>query len=235
VGGMYFRMVTTVVRGAVFLAALVLAGCQHGSLSLATRPAEARLADREEVQRRVGELTAQAGTARRAGRLDSACDLLKEAVGIGPTDGPAQHLLGLVYFEQGDLYNAAVHLDLASRLLSDRFEPCYNLGRALEAGGQYDLAIRSYQRSLSRRLDHLETLENLARVRLKAGYRDEETLRLLNRCLDRERRADWLAWLQTEAERLRGRLGRDPQPLSFSQVPACGGHAVEEASPGATD
>jgi len=238
VAGMYFRMVTVggrPVRGVVFLAALALAGCQQGSLSLATRPAGDRSAEREKVQHRVNGLTAQARAARQAGQLDSARNLLKEAVTIGPTDGPAQHLLGLVYFEQGDLYNAAMHLDLASRLLSDRFEPCYNLGRVLEAGGQYDSAIRSYQRSLGRRLDHLETMENLARVRLKAGYRDEETLRLLNRCLDREVRADWVGWLYAEAERLRARMGRDQQSVSYSQVPACSDRAAEGVPLGAAD
>jgi tetratricopeptide (TPR) repeat protein len=235
---MYFRMVTSVlrlVRGAVCLAGLAAAGCQHGPLLCTTGPAEARSAEREGVQRRVGELTAQAGAARRAGRLDSARELLKEAIGERATDGPAQHLLGLVYYEQGDLYNAAVHLDLASRLLSDRFEPCYNLGQVLEAGGQYDLAISSYQRSLSRRLDHLETMENLVRVRLKAGYRDAETLRLLNRCLDREKRTEWSRWLQTQAVRLGERLDREGHSLSYSQVPAAGGHVVEEPSPGTRD
>ena len=222
-------------RGWVCLTVLVVGGCQQGSVFCSSRPAEGRWEEGEEAQRRVAALTAEAGAARRTGRRDRALDLLKEAVGLCPTDGRAQHLLGLVYFERGDLYNAAVRLDLASRLLRDRFEPCYNLGRVLEAGGQYEQAIRSYERSLGRRLDHLETMENLARVRLKAGYRDQETLGLLDRCLDRERRPEWSCWLGTEAERLRGRLEREGRSVSFSSGSARGGPGAEERSSRATE
>ena len=213
----------------------LLAGCQAAHPWAATLPADSRSEARERTHRHVADLTDQARAARHDGRSGYARKLLKEAVGLDPTDGHARHLLGLVYFEQGDLYNAAIHLDIASRLLSDRFEPCYNLGRVLEAGGQYEQAMRSYERALGRRLDHLETLENLARVRIKAGYQDQETLRLLDRCLDREKRPEWSVWLQQEVVRLRTRLGGEGSAMSFSQAANPDRHKSVAPPPASTE
>lgn len=193
-------------RSLACIVMLCVIGCQASNLSPTTMPSHSWSVAQEQTRRRVMELTGLAHDARKAGKRDSARNLLKEAVSLDGADGPAQHLLGVVYFEQGNLYNAAIHLDVASRLMSDRYEPCYNLGRVLEAGGQYEQAISSYQRSLSRRVDHIETLENLARVRVKAGYHDEETLRLLTRCVDRESRPEWSSWLELQILRLRGKL-----------------------------
>lgn len=209
-----FRSVSYLVWGVV----LCLAGCQSAPGIPAKISPEAWEQARVQNNRRVLELVEQARAARRAGKHESARNLLKEAVALDPAQGSAQHALGVVYFEQGDLYNAAVHLDVASRLLSDRYEPCYNLGRVLEAGGQYDQAIEQYQRSLARRLDHLETLENLARVRLKAGYQDADTLRLLVRCAERERRPEWSEWIEQQTIRLRVRLERGEAYVSNTEI-----------------
>jgi len=190
------------VGGAVCFALFCAIGCFSPERLGTTRPADTDVAGRG-GGRQVREWVEEARSARRAGRPESARSSLEKAVTLAPADGTAHHLLGLVFFDLGDLYNAAVHLDLAAKLLNDRFEPCYNLGCVLEGGGQYEQAMRSYERALSRRIDHLESIENLARVRIKAGYRDEETLRLLTRCLDRERRPEWSRWLQREATRLR--------------------------------
>lgn len=192
----------------------VVAGCQSPNLSPASRPANTEsLGSRARM--RAGQLTEQAKVDFRAGHRDSAMKSLKEAVGLDPTSGTAKHLLGLVYFEKGDLYNAALQLDAATRLLSDRYEPCYNLGKVLEAGGQYEQAIRSYERSLGRRVDHLQSIENLARVRIKAGYRDQETLRLLTRCIDREKRPEWNAWLRRESDLLNAGLAQSGKSPSL--------------------
>lgn len=133
-------------------------------------------------------------------------------------NGQAQHALGLAYYELGDLYNAAVHLNIASRLLRDRVEPCHNLGIVLEEGGKYELAMEAYERARKHRSDHLPTLENLARVRIKAGLHDRETLQLLNCCLEREVRPDWSEWLTREALRLSARLGSEQSTLSTSKT-----------------
>ncbi len=203
------------VGGAVCFVLFCAVGCSWPDRSGTTRPADAEMTSRADI-RQAGDCVEQARSARRAGRPESARSLLEKAVTLAPADGTAHHLLGLVCFELGDLYSAAVHLDLAAKLLNDRFEPCYNLGCVLEGGGQYEQAMRSYERALTRRIDHLESIENLARVRIKAGYRDEETLRLLTRCLDRERRPEWSQWLQQEAARLRGSVGAGHQTVSLS-------------------
>ena len=156
---------------------------------------------------KVSSLVREAKVARRAGDLDRARTLLREAVKLDSTGGTARHELGVVYHVMGDSYNAAVELDAASRLLRDRVEPCHNLGLVLEAGGMYELAIRAYERGLRRNADHLPTLENLARVRIKSGLDDRETLKLLTRCIERETRPDWSDWLNRQAVRLRKRLG----------------------------
>ena len=151
---------------------------------------------------RAHALVEEGRQARASGHAERARALLRQAVELDGTHGYARHELGLLYSEAGDLYNAAIQFDAACRLLKDAPEPCYNLGVMLERGGRYEQAIAAYERALRRRPDHLYTLQNLARARLRADYRDEKTLRLLEQGRDRESRTEWVDWLDRQAIRL---------------------------------
>jgi len=196
---------------------LLPTGCDVGARRAAVTTQRAAMAGLQEAHRRADALYRQGLRARAAGELERARVLLKQAVEADGSHGYARHALGLVYAELGDLYHAAVHLDAAGRLLTDLPQPCYNLGCVLERGGQYELAIASYERALRRRPDHLPTLENLARVRIKAGYRDEATLRLLRRCRERESRQEWVQWLDRQLARL---SALHDEPLQILETPA---------------
>jgi len=187
------------------LAWMGIAGCQTQHIDELARA-------RQEAARLAQEGT----TARKAGDFERARAKLMEATDLDPSNGVARHALGLVYYESGDLYNAAVQLDAASRLLRDRVQPCYNLGIVLETGRKYEQAIVAYERALHREPEHLHTLENLARVRIKTGRYDRETLRLLTLSLNQEVRPEWTEWLTWETARLRNRLGYHDTTRSYS-------------------
>lgn len=203
------RLCRLLIAVPVLLGSLGLSGCQ-GAKAPASAASQAAAAEAV-LQRRtkVQSLLAAGTAARRSKRPEQACRLLREAVGIDPANGLAQHSLGLAYYDLGDLRNAAVHLNAAATLLRDQAEPCYNLGLVLEEGAKYEAAVEAYKRALGRKSNHLLSMENLARVRIKSGTRNEETERLLTTCLDREDRPEWVAWLNQEIARQRNRLSAE--------------------------
>jgi hypothetical protein len=189
----------TVVMGGILAG---LGGCQTRSDGPGMNGMSNGQPPLEETYRRAHALYEEGRLARDCGRSERARELLMQAVELDGTHGYARHVLGLLYAEAGDLYNAAIQFDAASRRLKDAPEPCYNLGVVLERGGRYEQAIAAYERALRRRPDHLYALQNLARARLRADYRDETTLRLLEQCRDRESRTEWVEWLDRQSIRL---------------------------------
>ncbi len=149
---------------------------------------------------KVERLVRQAAKERRAGRKEQAQSKLIEAVMLDPGNGKARHSLGVICYELGNLREAASHFDQACRLLRERPEPCYNLGLVLETGGKYPQALEAYEQALQRSSDHLPSLENLCRVRVRLGKRDSRTLQLVRDCLAREDRPEWVAWLNSQEE-----------------------------------
>jgi len=184
----------------VFLAAtvVVLGGCRAPSSGEHEATGARRGHDSAARRQEVEKLLARAAADRLDGRAARAKSSLLEAVRLEPDNGAARHDLGLVSLELGELHTAAVCFEEASRLLPGEVEPCYNLGLVLETAGKYRLAMDAYERALHRQADHLASLENLCRTRVRFGWRDRETLRLLTACLEREHRPEWVAWLRRE-------------------------------------
>ncbi len=83
------------------------------------------------------------------------CDLVKaeehlqKALVADVTYGPAHNTLGMLYLRQRRLYLAAWEFEYAQRLMSDRFEPLYNLGLVYEAADKLDRAIEFYSMAFS--------------------------------------------------------------------------------------
>ena len=214
-----FRICTNFMACTGLFMCVAPVGCHTSWLTgkaerVTTQPADVLARKQEESAR----LTDAGIRARHAENLELARTKLLEATQLDPTNGRAQHALGLAYYDLGDLYNAAVRLDRASHILRNHFEPYYNLGVALEDGAKYELAIKAYGRALRRRTDHLQTLENLARVRIKAGLLDLETVRLLELCREREFRTEWAEWLNQEASRLDTRLEKTQTGPALSET-----------------
>jgi tetratricopeptide (TPR) repeat protein len=220
----------------VTIALASVAGCATPSCPAvssrpATQPAERTdLAARRE---RARQLLRDAEVAKRGSRTEVARKKLTEAVTLDPGNGRARHALGLACFAVGDLRSAAIHLDAASRLLPGYAEPCYNLGLVLESGGKWQMALDAYERSLRRCPDHLATLENLCRVRLRLGKRDDETRGMLATCLTQETRPEWADWLQRELLSFRSNAPRDVssnavQPAASTQESGGGTSVVRK-------
>ncbi len=103
----------------------------------------------------------QAGEHYQAGRLERAAELLRRYLGQSPQDGPANHLLGSIYYRQGRLAEARDHQALACSAPGATAEMFNNLGAFQKALGDDRGAIASYQRALAIDPDYVETLNNL--------------------------------------------------------------------------
>jgi tetratricopeptide (TPR) repeat protein len=141
-------------------------------------------------------------SALREGRRDDAQQCFMHALELDPYHGAAHNDLGVVHFEAGDLYEAAVQFDAASKYLPKRHEPLYNMGLVLEEGGQLRQAADAYSHALRLAPDDLAVMEALARTWVKLDHDYRETVGLLRECLTRERSPEWQRWITLQLCRL---------------------------------
>jgi Flp pilus assembly protein TadD len=142
------------------------------------------------------------------GKYKEAEPLLKKAVQYDPLFGPAHNDLGLVYLQTGRLYDAAWEFENAARLMSHQPEPRSNLGMVYEQSMQLDKAIDAYAQAEELAPQNPQYIGNLARARVRAGLKDEQTRKLLQELLMRDSRPDWLDWARTQLLSVRGTLDR---------------------------
>jgi Flp pilus assembly protein TadD len=143
------------------------------------------------------------------GKHDEALPILNKAVQADVMYGPARNNLGLVYFKQGKLYQAAWEFQNAIKLMPYQPEPRSNLGQVMEAAGKFTEAADSYQQARKMEPDNPEYIGNLARVRLKQGQRDGETRDLLQELVLKDPRPAWNDWAR---EQLMLINARPPKP-----------------------
>jgi Flp pilus assembly protein TadD len=120
--------------------------------------------------------------------------ILNRAVAADPTYGPAQNDLGLIYFQQNELYKAAWEFENASKLMPAEPQPQNNLGLVLEKAGKFPEAQKAYERACELDPENAEFAGNLASLRIRQGMRDETTNRLLQLIIERDSRPDWVDW-----------------------------------------
>jgi Tfp pilus assembly protein PilF len=104
----------------------------------------------------------------------SAEKLLREALAEDLFHGPAHNNLGVLFFEQDRLYEAAAEFEWARKLMPGHPDPRLNLGLVLERGGRIDDAIASYHAALKIAPEHLETTQALARTLLRHNRVDPD-------------------------------------------------------------
>jgi tetratricopeptide (TPR) repeat protein len=141
----------------------------------------------------------RAGTAHfRKGHFKKAEAAFKEAICADETYGPAHNNLGLLYFEQRDLYQAAWAFERATEFMPERGEPFNNLGLTYQAGGRWDEAIEMFHSAYLLDSTNPEFLGNLLRARVMRGELDESVCSGLRELLFIEKRAEWVDWAEDQ-------------------------------------
>lgn len=101
-----------------------------------------------------------------AGHIQDAEKLYKEILQKQPDHEEANHLLGLVKFQQGDHLNAIALITRAVEIDPSFAAAHYNLGRCHEQIGENEKAAQSYNASLSLRPDDADCYLGLGNARL---------------------------------------------------------------------
>jgi len=127
--------------------------------------------------------------------------LLQEAIRLDPNHGPAHNNLGLVYYHDNRLYEAAWEFQTAVKLMPRQPQPHNNLGLVMESAGKLDDAEKSFVTANAIEADNPEYAGNLARLRLRQGKHDEDTRKLLELVVLKDRRPDWLDWARFNLSR----------------------------------
>lgn len=137
---------------------------------------------------------------------DQAERLLREALSADLFHGPAHNNLGVLYFSQGLLYEAAGEFEWARKLLPGHPDPRLNLALTLERGGRVDEALAAYDAALEVDPWHIQTMQALARLQLRTTRPDARTPALLDEIALRGQTPQWRSWA------LEQRLRDTPHP-----------------------
>ncbi|HEX4793463.1 MAG TPA: tetratricopeptide repeat protein [Humisphaera sp.] len=135
------------------------------------------------------------------GRFAEAQPLLLEATHLDANYGPAHNNLGLVYYHDTRLYEAAWEFQTAIKLMPRQPQPHNNLGLVMESAGKLDEAEKSFVTANALEPDNPEYAGNLARLRVRQGKHDEETRKLLELLVMKDRRPDWVDWAKFNLSR----------------------------------
>ncbi|QDV40318.1 Tetratricopeptide repeat protein [Stieleria neptunia] len=130
--------------------------------------------------------------------LDKAAKQFREAVEADETYGPAHNNLGLMHYEQGNLYQAVMAFEQARDYLPGDPAVVYNLALALEAAGRTGEAIELYYTANAMDRANPLYLGNLVRLRVRLGEHDDVLVQQLQDLALIETRPDWRRWADTQ-------------------------------------
>lgn len=172
-------------------------GCASPRTTGPYAPADASLrrpADAERLALAAGELIDS--------EPDRAEAMLREALTADLYCGPAHNNLGVLYLQQGELYEAANEFEWARKLMPGHPDPRLNLGLTLELAGRTDDALDTYRTALEARPGHIRTIQALARLQLRARRTDGELRRRLEEVAMRGETEEWRTWARTQRLKL---------------------------------
>lgn len=130
--------------------------------------------------------------------------LLREALGADLFHGPAHNNLGVLYFRQGKLYEAANEFEWARKLLPGHPDPRLNLALVLERAGQTTDAFTAFDAALEAAPEHVPTMQAYARLAVRSGRHDARLATMLKTLSLRGETEAWRKWAQGEALAWRG-------------------------------
>lgn len=103
--------------------------------------------------------------------------LLREALTADLFFGPAHNNLGVLFLEQGKLYEAAGEFEWAKKLMPGHPDPRVNLALVMERAGRVDEALAGYGAALEVWPGYLPALQGIASLTLRAGDQNDPRLR----------------------------------------------------------
>ncbi len=196
----------------VALATVVLAGCAvlKGSnesiirIQAAQNPAEA------------ARLTLVGVKALHHGEVERAADKFTAAIDADKTYGPAHNNLGLLHYEQGNLYQAALAFEQAMDLMPQDPAVYYNMALTLETAGRVFEAMDLYSQAVEMDPANPNFLGNLVRLRLRLGEDDPTVVTQLQDLILIETRPDWRRWADRQLSlTFNPTLDRGPETPEF--------------------
>lgn len=128
------------------------------------------------------------------GDVDRATAKFMAAVGADETYGPAHNNLGLLHYEQGNLFQAVLAFEEAMELMPQDPTVYYNLGLTLEAAGRVFEAMELYSQAVEMDPVNPNFLGNLVRLRVRMGEDDPTLTTQLQDLILVETRPDWRRW-----------------------------------------
>lgn len=107
-----------------------------------------------ETAQRVQKLVQQAAQLLKAGRVDDAVALLRQAVHLNPHDFNAHHGLGVALARLGQLDEALIHLRQAIQINPRSPQAHFNLGRVHQRRGELQDALDAYGEAVRLKPDY---------------------------------------------------------------------------------
>jgi Tfp pilus assembly protein PilF len=174
---------------------------------------------RVEASRRPAEaarLTLVGVKALREDDRDRAADRFLGAIAADETYGPAHNNLGLLHYEQGNLYEAVLAFEQAMDLMPQDPAVYYNLALTLESAGKVFEATELYTQAVAMDPTNPMFLGNLVRLRIRLGENDPSLVAQLQDLILIETRPEWRRWADRQlALNLNPTLDRGPAAPEF--------------------
>ena len=133
------------------------------------------------------------------GAIDDAAQKFNAAIAADETYGPAHNNLGLMHYEQGNLYQAVLAFEAAMDYLPHDPTVYFNLALALESAGRTFEAMDLYQQAVEMAPTNPHFLGNLVRLRVRMEERDESVKAQLQDLALIETRPQWRPFGRTSS------------------------------------
>ena len=202
---MRFFTIITLSLLAITLVAPLLWGC---STTTAPRPGSASSPYATPSAESRSPLEAERLTLKAAGYIghddDRAEQLLREALAHDLYHGPAHCNLGVVFLNQGKLYEAANEFEWARKLMPGHPDPRMNLALTLERAGRYNDALATYTTALEVYPGHLPSMQAITRLQIRTGRTDSRTGEYLKNIALRGESEEWRDWARFQLTRSHG-------------------------------
>ncbi|MBT8240337.1 MAG: tetratricopeptide repeat protein [Acidimicrobiia bacterium] len=181
---------------ALLLIASTIVGCARGPHGPYTTPAST------ERSPLMAERLTQDAIAELSSDREAAEELLRRALTADLFYGPAHNNLGVLYLEQGLLYEAANEFEWSRKLMPGHPDPRLNLAITLERAGRIDDALASYEAAVEVSPDYMPALQGLVRCQIKHQHVDKRTVEMLKRIALRGNTDQWRDWSREQLVRL---------------------------------